>query len=306
MTMNFQKILQQIYTETKPMAAQGTVAEYIPALKRADPLKYGITLQMVNRETFAIGDNREPFSIQSISKVFSFALAYGRLGTDIWQRLGREPSGTTFNSLIQLEHEKGIPRNPFINAGAIVIADILVSMFESPKDKLLNFVRKLAGNNNIGFNTEVALSEQDTGHRNYALAHFMKSFGNIVNKVDDVLDLYFHQCSIAMCTDTLASSFLFLANGGINPHDGQAILTPSQTKRLNALMLTTGLYNESGDFAFRVGMPGKSGVGGGVVAVIPGHLSMACWSPALNASGNSIASVEAMERFTTYTKLSVF
>jgi glutaminase len=304
--MDFKEILQKIYTETKHLAKQGKVADYIPALKRIDRDKYGISIQTVGRENFTIGDSMEAFSIQSISKVFSFALAYGKLGTDIWQRLGREPSGTAFNSLIQLEHEKGIPRNPFINAGAIVIADILVSMFERPKDELLGFVKKLAGNNNIGFNAEVAISEQETGHRNYALAHFMKSFGNITNKVEDVLDLYFHQCSIEMCTDTLASSFLFLANGGVNPHDGQALLTPSQTKRLNALMLTTGLYNESGDFAFRVGMPGKSGVGGGVVAVIPGHLSMACWSPALNSSGNSIASVEAMERFTTYTKLSVF
>ncbi len=304
--MDFKKILQQIYTETKSFAAKGKVADYIPSLSCVDPLKYGITLQTVTKEAYGIGDHREPFSIQSISKVFSFAQAYGQLGVDIWQRLGREPSGTAFNSLIQLEHEKGFPRNPFINAGAIVIADILVSIYKSPKDELLRYVRTLAGNDTIDYNTEVADSEHKTGHRNFALAYFMKSFGNIRNEVEDVLDLYFHQCSIEMCTDTLASSFLCFANQGVNPHNGQTVLNASQTKRLNALMLTTGLYNESGDFAFRVGMPGKSGVGGGVVAVIPGHLSMACWSPALNEYGNSIASVEAMERFTTYTNLSVF
>jgi glutaminase len=304
--MNLQEIVERIYNESSPFASQGKVATYIPALARIDPNKFGISLKTIAGETYSIGDHREPFSVQSISKVLSFTLAYSHLGADIWKRMGREPSGTAFNSLIQLEHEKGIPRNPFINAGAIVVADILCSIYDSPKNELLRFIKMVAGKPVIAYNAEVADSEKITGHRNYALAHFMKSFGNIHNEVDEVLDVYFHQCALEMCTDTLANAFLFLANGGINPHNGQAILNPSQTKRLNALMITTGLYDESGDFAFRVGMSGKSGVGGGIVAVIPNKISMACWSPALNAFGNSIAGIEAMERFTTYSGMSVF
>lgn len=304
--MNLQEIVERIYSESRPFASEGKVATYIPALARIDPNKFGISLKSIAGETYTIGDHREQFSIQSISKVLSFTVAYSHLGVNIWKRMGREPSGTAFNSLIQLEHEKGIPRNPFINAGAIVVADILCTLYDSPKEELLGFTKTLAGKADITYNAEVAASEKSTGDRNYALAHFMKSFGNIHNEVDEVLDLYFHQCAIEMCTDTLANSFLFLANGGINPHNSQAILNPSQTKRLNALMITTGLYDESGDFAFRVGMPGKSGVGGGIVAVIPNKLSIACWSPALNDYGNSIAGIEAMERFTTYSGMSVF
>ncbi len=304
--MNLQEIVERIYSESRPFASGGKVATYIPALARIDTNKFGISLKTITGETYTIGDHRERFSIQSISKVLGFTLAYSHLGVNIWKRMGREPSGTAFNSLIQLEHEKGIPRNPFINAGAIVVADILCTLFDTPKEELLSFTKTLAGKADITYNAEVAASEKSTGHRNYALAHFMKSFGNIHNEVDEVLDLYFHQCAIEMCTDTLANSFLFLANGGINPHNSQAILNPSQTKRLNALMITTGLYDESGDFAFRVGMSGKSGVGGGIVAVIPNKLSIACWSPALNDYGNSIAGIEAMERFTTYSGMSVF
>jgi glutaminase len=304
--MNLQEIVEQIYHESKPFAAGGKVATYIPALARIDPHKFGISLKTIEGKTYSVGDHKEHFSIQSISKVLSFTLAYSQLGADIWKRMGREPSGTAFNSLIQLEHEKGIPRNPFINAGAIVVADILCTLYDSPIEKLLNFANTLSGKANVAYNSEVAASEKSTGHRNYALAHFMKSFGNIHNQVDEVLEVYFHQCALEMCSDTLANVFLFLANGGINPHNSQPILNPSQTKRLNALMITTGLYDESGDFAFRVGMSGKSGVGGGIVAVIPNKLSMACWSPALNAFGNSIADIEAMERFTTYSGMSVF
>ncbi|MDA3942429.1 MAG: glutaminase [Bacteroidetes bacterium] len=304
--MDYQQLIERLYQETKPLAAQGKVASYIPALAEVPSSRFAISLITRKQEKFQTGDHQMPFSIQSISKVFTFILAYKNLGAAIWDRIGREPSGTAFNSLIQLEHEQGIPRNPFINAGAIVVADIILSICKNPKQTLLDFVRTLADDQTITYDKQVALSEKTTGHRNFALAHFMKGFGNIINPVDEVLDLYFHQCALAMNADQLASSFLFLANEGTNPFDQQEVLNPSRAKRLKALMLTSGLYNESGDFAFRVGLPAKSGVGGGIVAVIPKQLSIAIWSPPLNAMGNSIAGIEALERFTTYSGQSIF
>ncbi|PKP54283.1 MAG: glutaminase [Bacteroidetes bacterium HGW-Bacteroidetes-1] len=304
--MEYQQLIERIFLETKSFAGKGKVASYIPALERISPDKYGISLINLQQDLFGVGDTAIPFSIQSISKVFTFTIAYSQLGAEIWKRIGREPSGTAFNSLVQLEYEHGIPRNPFINAGSIVVADILISLFPDPKQKLLEFVRTLAGDQNIYFNEDIALSEKETGHRNYALAHFMKSFGNIHNPVEKVLDFYFHQCSLELCTNALAKSFLFLANEGINPQNEEQIITSSQAKRLKALMLTSGLYNESGDFAFKVGMPAKSGVGGGIVAVIPNLLSIVTWSPPLNSMGNSVVGIEALERFTTYTGKSIF
>jgi len=306
MSVNYKELLDQLYYETKDFAKYGKVANYIPALERISGDYFALSLITDKGVLYSSGDHSIPFSIQSISKVFSFTMVFRKIGTEIWDRIGREPSGTAFNSLIQLEHEKGIPRNPFINAGAIVVADMMLSVCNDPKSRLLSFIQSLAGDETIHYNPEVVASEKATGHRNYALAHFMKSFGNIHHTVEDVLDVYFHQCAIAMTTDQLARSFLFLANEGKNPINGEEILNPSRTKRLQALMLTSGLYDESGDFAFRVGMPAKSGVGGGIVGVIPRQLSLAVWSPALNERGNSIAGIEAMERFTTYTANSIF
>ena len=303
---DYQKLLKRLESETKSFSKLGKPADYIPALAKVSPELFAISLITRDGNAFATGNHTIPFSIQSISKVFTFTMVYRKIGTAIWDRIGREPSGTAFNSLIQLEHEKGIPRNPFINAGAIVVADMMLEHCQNPKDQLLEFVRSLAGDESIDYNQEVATSEKATGHRNYALAHFMKSFGNIHHPVEDVLDVYFNQCAIEMTTDQLSKAFLFLANEGINPFTSEEILNPSRTKRLQALMLTSGLYDESGDFAFRVGMPAKSGVGGGIVGVIPRQLSLAVWSPALNNRGNSIAGIEAMERFTTYTANSVF
>lgn len=304
--MDYQQLIERLYEETKDLAANGKVATYIPALANVPASRFAISVKTRDNKLFNVGDHQIPFSIQSISKVFSFILAYKNVGVEIWDRMDREPSGTAFNSLIQLEHEHGIPRNPFINAGAIVVADILVSLCKNPKQELLGFVRQLADDETIAYDENVASSEKENGDRNYALAYFMKSFGNINNPVDDVLDLYFHQCSLSMNTEQLARAFLFLANEGTNPFTGEEILNPSRAKRLKALMLTTGLYNESGDFAFRVGIPAKSGVGGGIVAIIPNQLSIAVWSPPLNEAGNSVVGIEALERFTTYSEKSIF
>lgn len=306
MSMDFQSVIEQLHKECYPLVNKGKVADYIPALANVKPEQLGICVSTLNGKHYEVGDCHKLFSIQSISKVFSFTLAFKALGNEVWKRVGKEPSGNAFNSLVQLEYEHGIPRNPFINAGALVIVDMILSSYTYPYRSLLDFVREITGNPAISYNEEVAQSEKEHGHRNAALAHFMKSYLNIHNPVEDVLDFYFRQCALEMNCVDLSRAFLYLANHGVIPQTDNRILTQSQTKRTNALMLTTGMYNESGEFAFRVGLPGKSGVGGGIAAIIPQNLSIAVWSPGLNNFGNSLAGVEVLERFTTETGLSVF
>jgi glutaminase len=265
-----------------------------------------VQLTTVEGDKFAFGDWDVRFSIQSIAKVFSYVLAYSRIKSELWERVGVEPSGTAFNSLVQLESDKGIPRNPFINAGAIVICDILVSQLDSPKEEVLSFIRELSGIDSINFNTSVAESERTSGYINMALVNFMKSFGNIHNDIDEVMDLYFHICSIEMSCMELSKSFLFLANNGVVPYSGKHILSPSRTKRANALMQSCGFYDESGQFTFKVGLPGKSGVGGGIVAIHPLRYCITVWSPRLNPKGNSYKGMLFLEEFTTRTELSIF
>lgn len=304
--MDYNKILKNIYEEVKPSLGKGRLADYIPALKNVDSNSLGIAVATIDGDIFKIGDADVNFSVQSISKVFTLAMAFAEYGRDLWTYVGKEPSGNPFNSLVQLEHENGIPRNPFINAGALVITDKVLSLSKRPKSAILDFVRKVADNDDIYFDKEVAKSEKDEASRNLALAHFMQSFGNIANDVDSLIDVYCNHCALSMNAVDLAKSFLFLANHGTNPFNEEKILSRSQAKRLNALMLTCGCYDESGDFAFRVGLPGKSGVGGGVVAIIPGELAIVVWSPELNEFGNSLVGVEALEHFTTKLDKSIF
>lgn len=304
--MDYKQVIERIYEDVKPLWGKGKVADYIPALARTNPRQFGIAVQTLDGQTFTVGDATVKFSIQSISKVFTFAMVLRHMGDKIWSSVGREPSGNPFNSLVQLEHEHGIPRNPFINAGALVVTDRLIDLYERPKEAILDFVRRLTGNDDIYFDHQIARSEREHADRNMALAYFMKSFGNIHNDVDTLLDVYCSQCSISMSCVDLARAFRFLANEGTNPLDDEHILTPSQAKRLGAVMLTCGFYDESGDFAFRVGMPGKSGVGGGVVAYIPRNLVIASWSPELDVHGNSLMGVETLERFTTDIHNSIF
>lgn len=304
--MNYQLVLEAIRQEIKPYQKVGKLPSYIPELAHVKPDQFGMSLRFLNGNAYSIGDSKIKFSIQSISKVLSVSLAFSLLGDKIWKRVGVEPSGSSFNSLVQLELENGIPRNPLINAGAMVIADILISNLKNPKEDFLHLVRQLTGKSNIRFNKKIAASEAKTGFRNIALVNFLKSFGNIQNKPEEVLDFYFHQCSIEMTCDDLSSAFLVFANSGINPHNNEKILTKSQTKRLNALMQTCGFYDEAGEFTFKVGLPGKSGVGGGIAAVCPGKYAVSVWSPRLNAKGNSVLGMKALELLTTKTGESIF
>lgn len=304
--MDYQNILNAIYVEIANNKQRGHVATYIPELSKVDPSKFGISLQCVNGDYFSVGDTQDGISIQSISKIFALSLALRLIGEEVWQRVDVEPSGDPFNSLIQLEHENGIPRNPCINAGAIVIADILMSELDDPKDVILSFVRKLAGNDAIQFNEKVAQSEADCGFRNAALANFLKSFGNLHNPVEKVLDLYFHMCAIEMNCQDLSKAFLVYANHGELITPKECILTRTQAKRINAIMQTCGFYDEAGEFAFRVGLAGKSGVGGAIAAIQPKQFSVTVWSPGLNAKGNSVIGMKALELLTTKTGISIF
>ena len=304
--MEMEKIIKSIYENYVGELGKGKVADYIPPLAKVSPDKYAISVCTVDGKKYNIGDFNEKFSIQSISKVFTLSMLAPMVGKELWDSVGKEPSGSPFNSLVQLEYEKGIPRNPFINAGALVITDRLLERVPDLNEKLLEYVRDLAGSQDIGYNREVAASEYVTGERNKALAHLMKSFGNFKGKVSQVISSYCHHCSIEMSTAQLAQAFLFLANGGINPLNGNRVVGTRDAKRINAIMLTCGFYDESGDFAYRVGMPGKSGVGGGIVAVIPGKLSIAVWSPELNKYGNSYRGIATLADFTTELGISVF
>ncbi|NHM03892.1 glutaminase [Flavobacterium celericrescens] len=304
--MAYQDILDGIYSEVTQIENTGKVADYIPELAKVDEKKYGIALVDKHQNVFTKGDAVENFSIQSISKVITTSLIFSKIGNNLWERVGYEPSGNSFNSLVQLENENGIPRNPFINAGALVVADLMLEHFENPKELLLTFVRELTENPNINFNENVAQSEKAFGYRNAALVNFIKSFGNIKNEPEAVLDFYYHQCAIEMNCVDLAKCFQVFANNGIIPKSNKKFLSSSQCKRMNALMQMCGFYDQAGEFTFKVGLPGKSGVGGGVVAVFPNHYTVAVWSPKLNKKGNSFYGLETLERLTTETSLSIF
>ena len=302
---DFQQYLDVIYRDVSKLPITGHVASYIPELACVSDSKFGIHLLDIQKNQYTIGDSTEPFSIQSISKVLSLALAMQCIGEAVWNRVDVEPSGDPFNHLSLLELENGIPRNPLINAGAIVIADILVSQLEHPKADFLAFIRDLANDQSISYDEKVAKSERDTGFKNFAAANLLKSYGNLTNDVEEVLDFYFHQCSLHMnCVQLCDIFYLFINRGKCKRN--KTHLNINQIKRINALMLTCGFYDEAGEFAFEVGLPGKSGVGGGIVALLPNNFCVATWSPALNKKGNSARGMAALERLTTLSELSIF
>lgn len=304
--MDYQGIINQIAKNIAIEQVEGNVATYIPELGKINPSKFGVFLQTLGGQSIAFGDSEELFSVQSISKVLSLTMAFHLLGEKLWERVGVEPSGTPFNSLIQLEYEQGIPRNPLINSGAMVICDVLMDYYNNPLEAFIDFVRDVSGDASIHYNEAVARSEMANGFRNAALINMMKSFGNIRNPLEDVLRFYFYQCALEMSCKQLAQTFLLYAAHGKHPVTQKEIISVSKIKRINAIMQTCGFYDESGDFTFKVGLPGKSGVGGGIVAVHPGYFSVAVWSPILNKKGNSIRGIKFLEELTTQTKSSIF
>ncbi len=305
--MDLEAIIAGIVEEMRAAPDRGRVASYIPSLAGVDPAQFGMAVVTADGTVVTGGDADTGFSIQSISKVFALTLALGRVGDLLWRRVGREPSGSAFNSIVQLETERGMPRNPFINAGAIVVADVNLAGY-APREaiaELVRFVRYLASDEDIAIDEAVARSEEATGERNRALAHYMRAFGNLDHAVEMALGVYFHACAIEMSCRQLAMAGRYLMLGGRHPEGGR-VVSETRARRIAALMLTCGHYDASGDFAFRVGMPGKSGVGGGILAVVPGKASIAVWSPGLNANGNSQLGTLALERLTDATGWSVF
>ena len=304
--MDYKTLFSELASELPKIDDRGQVASYIPELRVVDANKFGIHLTTIDNQNYGFGDSNDKFSIQSIAKVFSLALAFELEDDNLWDRVGVEPSETPFNSLVQLEYEKGIPRNPFINAGALVVCDILVSRLHNPKLEFLEFMRKLSGHSHIDYCPTVAHSEKVTSYRNAALINLMKSYGNIQNDIEPVLDLYCHICSIEMTCEELAQGFLFLAANGVNPLTNERVVSGNKSKRINAIMQLCGFYDEAGEFSFKVGLPGKSGVGGGIIEIYPGHYTIAVWSPKLNEKGNSYKGMRILEFFTARTKSSIF
>ncbi len=297
-------IVAQIAADMAGEVERGAVADYIPELAKVDPGQFALAVALPSGQVISAGDAATPFSIQSVSKVFTLAIALGRLGDSLWNRVGREPSGLAFNSILQLENEAGIPRNPFVNAGAIVVTDAILAG-HAPKvvlAELLAFIRAAAGDEDIHINKAVARSEQDTAHRNIALAEFMAAHGNLRNPSALTIGTYVHQCAVEMTTAQLARAGRFLVGAPGCPR----LVSPARARRINALMMTCGHYDGSGEFAYRVGLPGKSGVGGGILAIAPGRASIAVWSPGLNAQGNSRLGTLALERLVRATGWSVF
>lgn len=304
MTRHIQKCLDQIAKDMQLREDRGLVADYIPELARVNPDQFAISVVTADGTCFGAGAVGTRFSAQSITKIFTLAIALGRSGDQLWQRVGREPSGNAFNSIVQLENENGRPRNPFVNAGAIVTTDEVLAGRE-PKQALaeiVGFVRAAAGDEDIHINEAVARSEQAHGHRNFALAHFLADHDNLRNAPELTLGTYFHQCAIELSTEQLARAGRFL----MGLEKGSRLVSLPRVRRMNALMLTCGHYDGSGDFAFRVGLPAKSGVGGGILAIVPGVASIAVWSPGLDENGNSKLGTEALERLAHEMDWSIF
>ncbi|WP_373235428.1 glutaminase [Cohaesibacter celericrescens] len=282
----------------------GKPADYIPELAHIDPAQLAISVALADGRVLSAGDYKTGFSIQSISKVFTLSIALGRIGDSLWNRVAREPSGNPFDSILKLEQEKGKPRNPFINAGAIVTTDALLSG-HAPKEALseiIQFVRAAAEDDDIHINARVAQSEKATGYRNLALAHYLRSYDNLVNEPDYTLGVYYHQCAIEMTTVQLAKAGRYLAS----LPDAPKLIAPAKVRSLNALMMTCGQYDGSGEFAFRVGLPSKSGVGGGLLIIAPRRGSIAIWSPGLNEKGNSKMGTYIAERMSRELDWGVF
>jgi glutaminase len=306
--MDYQALVDGVLSDAESYRGHGDVPSQIPALAEVDVKKLGIAIALADGSTYVAGDADEPFSIQSISTIFTLSLTLGHIGAALWNHVGREPAGSPFNALVQLEEQKGKPRNPLTNAGAIVVCDRLIGR-DTPDDaveEILAFLRERSGDDGVSICARVAMSESKAGSLNRSLAHFLASYGNLQNPVEDVLSVYFRQCAIAMSCRQLAKAALYLAFDGTDPVTRQEICIPSRSRRINALMLTSGHYDNSGDVAFRIGLPGKSGSGGGILATVPGIGAVAVWSPGLNAARTSLAGLVALEKLVERTGWSVF
>ena len=294
-------MLDEVEFTARQLVHDGEVPGYLPGPARQG---FGFAVATVDGAVHGVGDCHTEVSVQSVSKVFALVAVLARQDRDLWRRVGREPSGSPFNSLVQLEHERGVPRNPFINAGALVVTDELLTLTGDASASVLDLLRLCGEHDALSVDEEVVASEIEHGARTAAMAHLMASFGNLRHPVDEVLAHYFRQCSVTMSCVQLARAGLLLARHGVLG-DGTRLLGHRPAKRVNAIMLTCGTYDAAGEFTYRVGLPGKSGVGGAILAIAPGRGAVCAWSPRLDRQGNSIAAVAALDVFTTLTGWSV-
>ncbi|WIV13858.1 glutaminase A [Proteiniborus sp. MB09-C3] len=302
-------LLSKIIEKNRHLTSKGKVASYIPALERVNPEYLGICIADMKGKLHLAGDYGQKFTLQSISKTISLMLAIIDNGTEkVFNKVGMEPTGDAFNSIVKLEIiSPSKPLNPMINAGAIAVASLIKG--EGPEEKfnrLLALFRKICQNEKLGINKEVYLSEKETGNRNRALAYFMKDVGIIDGDVEDVLDVYFRQCSIEVDCVDVARIGLFLANNGVVLETGERIAEEKVAKTIKTFMVTCGMYNASGEFAINVGIPAKSGVGGGIMAAVPLRMGIGVFSPALDEKGNSIAGYGLLKDLSEELDLSFF
>lgn len=301
--------LELIVEEKKAWTQKGKVATYIPELGKANPHILGAAIMDLEGNLMTAGDYEYTFSIQSISKIITLALALMEVGEDrVFSRVGKEPTGDAFNSMVKLEVLRpSRPWNPMINAGAIAVASMIPG--ESVDDrfeKIAGLIKKMTNRHEVFYDKNVHHSEQTTGHRNRALAYFMLNEGVIDGNIEEILDLYFRQCAILLNVSDLARIGAVFANNGKCIQTGEEIISPRIARIIKTFMVTCGMYNSSGEFAIDVGIPAKSGVGGGIVAAIPGKMGIGVIGPALDEKGNSIAGIQVLEALSKEFDLTMF
>lgn len=304
-----QNLLDDAIKYGKKFAVQGKPATYIPELSKADPSMLGVAVVNINGQSWKSGDYDSPFTIQSISKVAALMLAVMDRGEDyVFSKVGMEPTGDPFNSIIKLETIRtSKPLNPMINAGAIAVDSLIAGKNTEDKiNRLISFIRKLCHNDKICYDEGVYKSESSTGFRNRALANFMKDAGIIEGEVEEVLDLYFKQCSIKVNAVDIALMGATLAEDGISPITGKRLIPRSIARLVKTFMVTCGMYDASGEFAVRVGLPAKSGVGGGIMATVPGKMGIGVFGPGLDEKGNSAGGIKVLEYISNKLDLSIF
>lgn len=301
-------LLKNLVKKNQIKAKLGEVANYIPELDKAKKDALGICIYDIEGNEYFAGDCEEKFTVQSISKIVSLMLAILDNGEEyVFNKVGMEPTGDPFNSIKKLEtSSRKKPYNPLINAGAIAVSSMIKGKDVREKfGRLLEFFRKISEDNTLDVNYKIYCGESETGNRNRAMGYFLKSQGIIEGNVEDALNVYFKQCSIEVTAKTLAKIGLFLAkNGKIST--GEQIITPRIATIIKTLMVTCGMYDSSGEFAVRVGIPSKSGVGGGIVSVVPGKMGIGVFGPSLDKKGNSIAGVHLLEELSEELNLTIF
>lgn len=303
---DWQAALDELYLKYRTLD-EGKVADYIPELAKVDPSLFGLAVVTVDGDCYTAGDWQETFTIQSVSKPFIYGMALEDYGREtVLRKVGVEPTGEKFNAIIELDHNSKRPLNPMVNAGAMATSSLIKGC--SPSDRFSRLLEAFARYSGRPMSADMAvfLSERTTGHRNRAIAHLLLNFGMLEPNVEETLDLYFQQCSVEVTARDLATMAATLANQGVNPLTGERALSRDYIQDLLSVMLSCGLYDFAGEWAYRVGLPAKSGVGGGMVAVSPGRAGIGIFSPLLDERGTPLRAIKVCEELSRRFGLHVF